>query len=80
MTSPPPAAQPTVARPAGLHYGWVMVGLAFAYAVFSSSALGVPGVLMLPMAKDLGRSLGDLSAPQGLRLALFGSTTEPFDL
>jgi len=72
MTSPHPAAQPPVARPAGLHYGWVMVGLAFAYAVFSSSALGVPGVLMLPMAKDLGLSLGDLSAPQGLRLALFG--------
>lgn len=60
-----------------MHYGWVMVGLAFLYAVFSTSALGVPGVLILPMSQDLGMSLGELSAPQGLRLALFGLTA-PF--
>jgi MFS family permease len=56
----------------GIHYGWVMVFIAFLNAVFSSSALGVPAVLMLPMAQDLGWTIGEMSAPQGLRLALFG--------
>jgi MFS family permease len=57
-----------------IHYGWAMVALAFLYAVFSSSAMGVPSVLIVPMSKDLGWSIGELSAPQGLRLALFGLT------
>jgi hypothetical protein len=35
-------------------------------------AMGVPSVLIVPMARDLGWSIGELSAPQGLRLALFG--------
>ena len=63
-------AQTLAAR--NIHYGWLMVALAFLYAVFSSSAMGVPSILMLPMAQDLGWSIGELSAPQGLRLALFG--------
>lgn len=66
----PPLAKALAAR--GIHYGWAMAALTFVYAVFSSSALGVPSVLILPMAKDLGWSIGELSAPQGLRLALFG--------
>lgn len=56
----------------GIHYGWVMAGLAFLYAVFSSSALGVPAVLIVPMAEEMGWTIGELSAPQGLRFALFG--------
>lgn len=56
----------------GIHYGWVILGLGFFYALFASSAIGVPGVLILPMSQDLGMSIGELSAPQGLRLALFG--------
>jgi sugar phosphate permease len=55
-----------------LHYGWVMVLLTFSYTVFSTSAMGVPAVLILPMASDLGWSIGELSAPQGIRFALFG--------
>jgi sugar phosphate permease len=70
----------TPARPAlaatlaarGIHYGWVIAALTFVFTVFSTSAMGVPSVLILPMAKDLGWTIGDLSAPQGLRLALFG--------
>lgn len=56
----------------GIHYGWVMVALGFFYALFATSALGVPGVLIQPMSRELGMSIGELSAPQGLRLALFG--------
>jgi MFS family permease len=56
----------------GIHYGWAMAALAFLYALFSSAAMGVPGVLIVPMSKELGWSISELSAPLGLRLALFG--------
>jgi sugar phosphate permease len=55
-----------------LHYGWVLVGLAFAYGLCSTATLSIPGVLLLPMSADLGWSVGELSAPMGLRFALFG--------
>jgi MFS family permease len=61
----------------GIHYGWVMVTLAFIYSLFASAALGVPAVLIQPMAHELGWSIGELSGPQGLRFALFGLVT-PF--
>ena len=55
-----------------LHYGWVMAALGFFFALFSSSALGVPSVLMREIAADVGVSMSELSASQGLRFALFG--------
>jgi sugar phosphate permease len=54
------------------HYAWIMLAISFLYAMFATSALGVPAVLILPMSKELGWSIGELSAPQGLRVALFG--------
>ena len=71
----PAAPAPLLARTLaarGIHYAWVMAALTFTFAMFSSSAMGVPSVLIVPMARDLGWSIGELSAPQGLRLALFG--------
>lgn len=56
----------------GVHYGWAMAALAFLYALFSSAAMGVPGVLVVPMSRELGWTIGEISAPFGLRLALFG--------
>jgi len=56
----------------GVHYGWAMAALAFLYSLFSSAAMGVPGVLIVPMSRELGWTIGELSAPFGLRLALFG--------
>ena len=64
------AAKRAAAR--NIHYGWVMAALGFLYSLFSSSALGVPSVLMREIATDLGVSMGELSASQGLRFALFG--------
>ena len=61
----------------GIHYGWAMVFLSFLHTVFASASMGVPSVLIVPMSEDLGWSLGELSAPQGLRLAIFGLTA-PF--
>ena len=37
-----------------IHYGWVMVALAFFSALFASASLGVHSVLIVPMSKDLG--------------------------
>ncbi len=56
----------------GIHYAWLVAVLVFLNAIFSAAALGVPAVLIAPMAAELGLTVGDLSAPQGLRFALFG--------
>ena len=56
----------------GIHYGWLMVGLLFLYGVCSSGAMSIPGVLLVPMSKDLGWSLSDLSGPLGLRVTFSG--------
>jgi len=56
----------------GIHFGWVMVALVFVNVLFATSAVGVPSVLIVPMAEDLGWSIGELAAPTGLRMALFG--------
>ena len=56
----------------GIHYGWVMVALTFAYALCSSAVMSIPGVLLLPISKEFGWSIGELSGPVGLRMALFG--------
>jgi len=42
----------------GIHYGWFMVFLAFTHSMFSAAAMGVPSVLIVPMAKDLGWTIG----------------------
>jgi sugar phosphate permease len=56
----------------GIHYGWVMVVLTFAYVICSSAVMSIPGVLLLPISKEFGWSIGELSGPLGLRMALFG--------
>lgn len=56
----------------GLHYGWVMVALTFVTAVCSSAAIGMPGVLILPISQEFGWSRGDISGAMALMLALFG--------
>jgi len=55
----------------GIHYGWVMVALAFLSALFATASVGVPNVLIVPMSNDLGWSIGEIGAPIWLRLALF---------
>ncbi len=56
-----------------IHYGWVIVALTFAYGLSASTAMTVPGVLILPIAKELGWSIGDVSGAMALRLFLFGA-------
>ncbi|HEX2885624.1 MFS transporter [Vineibacter terrae] len=56
----------------GIHYGWVMTALALGYGICASATLGIPGVLLVPMAAEFGWSIGDLSGPLALRMTLFG--------
>jgi len=56
----------------GIHYGWVMVLLTFLYVICSSAVLSIPSVLLLPISKEFGWTVGELSGPLGLRMALFG--------
>jgi hypothetical protein len=54
-----------------------MVAMAYCYSAFSSAAMGVPSISILPMAQDLGWSIAELSAPQGARMVVFDVVT-PF--
>jgi MFS family permease len=56
----------------GIHYGWMMVILTMAFVVCSSAVMSIPGVLLVPISKEFGWSIGTLSGPLGLRMALFG--------
>jgi sugar phosphate permease len=56
----------------GIHYGWAMVALTMGYTICSSAVVSIPGVLLVPMSKDLGWSIGELSGPLGTRMGLFG--------
>ena len=65
-----PLARALTAR--GVHYGWMMAGLAFFFALFANSTLGVPSVLIMPMSKELGWPISDFAAPQAFRFSLYG--------
>ena len=56
----------------GIHYGWFMMMLTFGYVVCSAGVSNLQGVLLLPICQELGWSIGDMSGPMGLRIALFG--------
>ena len=56
----------------GIHYGWLMVGLVFIFSMCAAAAMSIPGVLLTPISRDLGWSIGELAGPLGLRMALFG--------
>ena len=60
-----------------IHYGWVVAALAFFYILFASSAVGIPSVLIRPISDELGLTISELSASQGVRFALFGLVAPP---
>ena len=57
----------------GIHYAWFMAALTFCFSLAASTALTVPGVLIIPMSKEFGWSLSDISSAMALRLFLFGA-------
>jgi predicted MFS family arabinose efflux permease len=62
---------PALAR-RGIHYGWVMAGLTFLTTLSTSAAMGMPGILLVPLRTEFGWDTGAISGPLALRLALFG--------
>ena len=57
----------------GVHYGWVVVAVAFVVMLSTAAAVGMPGVLIKPLTAEFGWSISTISGPLALRLALFGA-------
>jgi cyanate permease len=62
---------PALAR-RGIHYGWVLVAVTFLTMVATAAAMGVLGVLLLPVRSEFGWETGSISGALALRLVLFG--------
>ena len=56
----------------GIHYAWVMMGIAFLTMLISSSALGLPGAFLRPLSKEFGWNTGQISSALAVRFALYG--------
>ena len=56
-----------------IHYGWVALTIAFLATVFSSAVGSVPQVLILPMTKELGWTISDMSIATGLMYFILAS-------
>jgi MFS family permease len=57
----------------GIHYGWVMVGVTFLTMLATAAAMGLPGVLMVPLRQEFGFETAAISGAMALRLVLFGA-------
>ena len=57
----------------GIHYGWVIVTIAFLATVFSSAVGSVPQILILPMTKEFGWTISDMSIATGLMYFILAS-------
>ncbi|MDE2334621.1 MAG: MFS transporter [Rhodospirillales bacterium] len=67
---------PALAR-RGLHYAWVMAAITFLTTLSTAAALGMPGILIVPLRHEFGWDTAAVSGPLALRLVLFGATA-PF--
>ncbi len=62
---------PALAR-RGIHYGWAMVAVTFLTMLATSAAMGMPGVMLLPLRDEFGWDTSSVSGALALRLLLFG--------
>ena len=56
----------------GIHYGWAVVAVTFLTMLATAAAMGIPGILLLPLRRDFGWDFGAISGALGLRLLLYG--------
>ena len=56
----------------GIHFSWVVLGIAFLTMLTSSAALGLPGAMLRPIGREFGWTTGQISSALALRFALFG--------
>jgi len=57
---------------ANIHYGWVVVAVAFLTMLTTAGAVGLPGALILPLSKEFGWDVSGISSALAVRLVLFG--------
>src|SRR5580704_17039894 len=56
----------------GIHYGWVIVAVTFLTSLTTAGAMGLPGALILPLSKEFGWDIAEISSAIAIRLVLFG--------
>jgi MFS family permease len=56
----------------GVHYGWVVVAVTFLTMLVTAGSLGAPGVLLVPLEKEFGWNVSEISSAFALRLVLYG--------
>jgi predicted MFS family arabinose efflux permease len=55
-----------------IFYGWAVVAVIFLTMLSTSAAMGMVGVLMLPLKTEFGWDLGGISGALALRVSLYG--------
>ncbi len=67
------AVTPTgLARRFGVHYGWVVVVIAFVILIASAGVRSAPGILIRPLEQDFGWTRGDISWALAVSLVTLG--------
>jgi MFS family permease len=56
----------------GIHYGWIIVTVAFFSSLCTAGAIGLPGAFILPFGKEFGWDPSQVSSALAIRLLLFG--------
>jgi MFS family permease len=56
----------------GVHFSWIVLGIAFLTMLTSSAALGLPGAFLQPLSREFGWSTDQISGAIALRFVLFG--------
>jgi sugar phosphate permease len=70
-----PVLAPRLARwldARGLHYAWVVMGIAFLTMLVSSAALGLPGAFLKPISNEFGWTTAAISSALAVRFMLYG--------
>ena len=62
-----------ITRPRGrLHYGWLVVAVAFVTLIVTAGIRSVPSVLILPLEHEFGWTRATISGAVGINLLFFG--------
>src|SRR5229473_4103696 len=69
--TPSTALAATLAR-RNVHYGWVVVGVTFLTLLVTAAAMGMPGVLIVPLEREFGWDNAQISSALAIRIMLFG--------
>jgi SNF family Na+-dependent transporter len=65
-------AEETLPAPKKLHYGWIIVGVAFMAMLVAAGTRSVPSVLIVPLEHEFGWSRATISFAIAVQLMLFG--------